>query len=165
MEQWTPVPQAAGIFLILKMKKMLRKAIFAVCLCGSLIYFYQKIVTESITMDDQKNSHPISPALTYWLSESEKSTLLDKSNKGDKDAAFRLAQYYSFIEVNNDQEQYWLERSATAGHTIAQYNLAFLLFNKENGDTSAALYWAEMAKGNGEEKAQLLIDEIRAASN
>jgi TPR repeat protein len=164
MAQWTPVSQVPGISSIHKMKTMLRKARVLVFLCGGLIYFYQEIVRKNPTMDDQENSPPASTASTYWLSGAEKSTLLDKSNKGDKDAAFRLAQYYSFIEFDSAKEQYWLERAATAGHAVAQYNLAFFLFSKENRDTSAALYWAEMAKGNGEKKAQWLIDEIRATS-
>ena len=116
-------------------------------------------------MDYQENSPPISTASTYWLSEADKSNLSDKSDKGDKDAAFRLAQYYSFVDFNGDKEQYWLERSATAGHAVAQYNLAFFLYNRENPEIDAALHWAEMAKGNGEKKAQLLIDEIRATYN
>ncbi|GGC20195.1 tetratricopeptide repeat protein [Pseudoduganella buxea] len=113
-------------------------------------------------MDDQKNSGPISTGSTYWLSKFERSQLTDKANRGDKDAAFRLAQYYAFSEFDNEKEQHWLERSARAGHTAAQYNLSFLLFYKENPDIHGALYWAEMAKKNGDTKAQVLIDEICA---
>lgn len=164
MAQWIPLSQAPGISLILKMTTMLRKAIISLCLCAGLIYFYHEVIRENKIMDDQENSSPVSTASTYWLSEVEKSTLSDKADRGDKNAAFRLAQYYSFVEFDSDKEQFWLERSATAGHAIAQYNLAFFLLNKENRDIRGALYWAEMAKGNGDEKAQLLIDEIRASS-
>ena len=92
-------------------------------------------------MDDQEIPLPVSTTSTYWLSEGDKSNLSDKSDKGDKNAAFRPAQYYSFIDFNGDKEQYWLERSATAGHAVAQYNLAFFLYNKENPEVDAALHW------------------------
>ncbi|WP_181259098.1 sel1 repeat family protein [Pseudoduganella armeniaca] len=113
-------------------------------------------------MQDKENSRPVSTATTYWLSEQERAALSQSAQKGDKDAAFRLAQYYSFIEFDSEKEQYWLECSAKAGHAVAQYNLSFLLLNREEPDTFSALHWAEMAKQNGEKKAQLLIDEIRA---
>lgn len=116
-------------------------------------------------MDNQENPQPMSTVSSYWLSEAEQSTLLDKANKCDMDAAYRLAKYHSFIDFDCDKKRYWLERAASVGHVVAQYNLAFFLFNKEGPDTTAALYWAEMAKGHGEEKAQVLIDEIRSALN
>jgi len=147
-----------------KVKRVFPTKIAAAYLYSGFILFYPKVVNATPIMDDQENPHPASTASTYWLGDAEKYELSHKADKGDKDAAFRLAQYYSFVEFDGDKEQYWLERSASSGHAIAQYNLAFLLFNKANPDTSAALYWAEMAKRNGEEKAQFLIDEIRGTS-
>jgi TPR repeat protein len=137
--------------------------IVAAYLCFGFICFHQEPAQGRPVMDNQNKPHPESTASTYWLSDAEKSVLSDKANKGDKDAAFRLAQYYSFVDFYPDNELYWLERSATAGHAVAQYNLSYLLFNREKPDPGAALYWAEMAKKNGEKKAQVLIDEIRAA--
>jgi hypothetical protein len=34
----------------------------------------------------------------------------------------------------------------------------------DDPDANSGLYWAEKAKANGDDKAQLLIDEIRASA-
>ena len=113
-------------------------------------------------MNDQEKTGPISTGSTYWLNELERSQLADKADLGDKDAAFRLAQYYAFLELDSEKERHWLERAARAGHIVAQHNLSFLLYFKEDPDIHSALFWAETAKNNGDTKAQALIDEIRA---
>lgn len=112
-----------------------------------------------------QESSTVSAASTFWLSEQKKATLSIIAEKGGNDAAFRLAQYYSFVEFDSEKERYWLERSASADRAVAQYNLSFLLFNKGEPEVGAALHWAKMARQNGEKKAQSLIDHIREAKN
>ncbi|WP_175016814.1 hypothetical protein [Massilia sp. YMA4] len=141
----------------------MRKKLAVQCLIGTLTLNHHTIVKAEPSMHDQENSRPASTATSYWLSAQQKATLSENAKRGDKHAAFRLAQYYSFVEFDRDKEQYWLECSAKAGLAVAQYNLSFLLLNKEEPELGPALYWAEMAKQNGESKAQSLIDEIHAA--
>ena len=53
---------------------------------------------------------------------------LDAAAKNDAAAAFRLYQYYWIAKQDRDSALEWLEKSAKLGSQIAQFNLAYELF-------------------------------------
>ena len=81
-----------------------------------------------------------------------------KVEQGDKDAAFRLYQYYSLVILDDQQGHQWLMKAAQSGHPIAQYNLSVSLL--ENGKRSDAAFWAKKASDNGVELSDELSELI-----
>ncbi|WP_209346970.1 hypothetical protein [Pontixanthobacter sp. CEM42] len=71
---------------------------------------------------------------------------LDAAAKSDAAAAFRLYQYYWIAKQDRDSALSWLEKSANLGSQIAQYNLAYELF--------------ESAKVEQIERANGVMDEL-----
>jgi TPR repeat protein len=101
---------------------------------------------------------PITPALSFRLTEEQVNEFSQSAGKGDADAAFKLYLHFTLSISDSEKSRYWLRASAKNGHRIAQYNLAVSLYQEEK--FKEALFWAEMAKRNGYEDAGRLINEI-----
>jgi TPR repeat protein len=109
-------------------------------------------------MKDKTFDGSISPISSFNLTEEQLDEFSQKAEKGDAEAAFRLYQYLDFLVPDSEKGHYWLGLSAKNGHITAQYNMAVILYQK--GKIDDALYWAGMAKRNGDKNAVQLIDEI-----
>jgi TPR repeat protein len=98
------------------------------------------------------------------------SFVIDKKNihklelealKGSPKIAFKLYQYYDFIELDHTIGFYWLNIAAENGHPIAQYNLATELFEGSDlKNKTRAQFWAKMAAQNGVREAIELLKEL-----
>jgi len=64
--------------------------------------------------------------LSLLLSQSEVDALKTMANHGDADAAFKLSEYYYFIEQNKEPVRlYWLKKAAQNGNEKAKKELPF----------------------------------------
>lgn len=100
----------------------------------------------------ETNDMPISTGSTFALDATQIESYTKKAKNGDKEAAFKLYQYFTFSRYDENHSMYWLELSAKLGHTVAQYNLA--LHYEEIGDIENAAMWGKKAYAGGEEKAK-----------
>lgn len=149
-------------------KWMLSLFFFLIILLINIVFFTnQPSIYEGKKMSDpattniygsEKASEPISTASIYALDRESISFLEEEARKGNKDAAFRLYEYYSLVILNEDMAYEWLLKSAEAGHSIAQYNLAIFLLQKDRD--SEAAYWAKKARDNGVSLSDELTDLI-----
>lgn len=116
---------------------------------AGLIYFMPSTTLSSVFSNDRNKqmSNPVSTGNIYSLSQNEIDFLIKKANQGNKDAAFKLYEYYSLSALNDQLAHKWLLKAAQDGHPIAQYNLAVFLLQK--GKKSDAAFWAKKAYGNG----------------
>ena len=118
------------------------------------------------TMANDKTVKGVSSYTIYYLDTSERISLEKKSQEGDAAASFRLSQYYTFTDRNQEKELQYLEAAATQGHPIAQYNLA-IAFSEKTGHYASwynldkAIYWAEKSAKNGREAAKEYLPELR----
>lgn len=108
-----------------------------------------------IAMPNEKNKNPtdnpVSTASIFNLTQIEIDLLNIKANDGDSEAAFRLAQYFTFVENKSNKKKYWLEIAEKNKHPAAAYNLAFEYFTFDK-DLGKAKMWALIAFENGSEK-------------
>ena len=107
----------------------------------------------------ESDTPPISSGSTHFLTKKQIKELSIEGENGNQDSAFRLYLYYLLSIYDEKKSLYWLEISAKGGHPTAQYNMAHIM--KEKNRISDAMYWAEMAKKNGVERADDLINEIK----
>lgn len=125
---------------------------------SSLVLIISKGPAMNIANEEAMESEPTSSGSIYGLPDERKEILMKEANSGDKDAAFTLYQHFAFSQLNDLEENKWLEIAARNGHIGAQYNLAVRF--KEKRQLEKALYWANEALKNGEVDAAKLIDEI-----
>ena len=93
----------------------------------------------------------------WLLDDTQLDQLRQKAEKGDAEAAFRVALHFSSAD-NRQQHRTWLHRAAELGHPVAQYNIWFnLRDSKTCSDQLAALAWLERSAAQGfrEAKEQL----------
>ncbi len=109
--------------------------------------------------ETSSENEPVSSGSIYGLTDEQRKKLIEKANRGDKDAAFALYQYFSLSNYGETQEEQWLEVAAKNGHTVAQYNLAVRYMEKN--DLKQATYWAQKALQNGDKDAANLLDEMK----
>jgi hypothetical protein len=126
---------------------------------------WMKIAMPTERKENSENN-PVSTASTFNLTKAEIDLFTTKANGGDSEAAFRLAQHYTFAghsiektERKNKKMQ-WLEVAAKNRHPIAAYNLAFELFYVDR-DFISAKKWALIAVSNGTEEAKSLLQLIQ----
>lgn len=111
-----------------------------------------------------KNIQTASPSNDFYLSDEEKKIITTKANRGDSEAAFRLAMYYGFYEFRNDQYLDWLNIAAKNGHTTAQYNLAYELERShEEEKKRQAISWYNKLAQSGDLRSQIALAEIYEA--
>jgi len=105
---------------------------------------------------------PTSSGKIYGLDEAQRTELARKAEAGDAEAAFRLAQHYTFSQSDADQRLRWLSVAARLGHRTAQHNLASDL-SRDGKDLTQAAHWAAEAGKGGSQGADRLLGEIEAA--
>lgn len=98
-------------------------------------------------MEVMAMSNPVSTGSGLYLNESDLKSLELKSLSGDKDAAFRVYQYYALSKLDEDEAYKWLERAAYLGHESAQYNWIKLLLDQ--GRREEAIDWLDKARSDG----------------
>jgi len=103
---------------------------------------------------------PQSSGSTFWLSPEDQERLSQLGRNGDANAAFRMAQFNTFVQQDANQRLHWLELAAKSGHAVAQYNLAYDLANGKSKDLPKAIYWATEALKNGNTAAADLLEEL-----
>jgi hypothetical protein len=110
---------------------------------------------------DKKLESPkaLTGASSFSIGENELVSLKEAANNGDANAAFRLYQYFTFLASNEQEATVWLTVAAKLGHSVAQNNLAHMLFWKNN-DLEKAEYWAKEAIKNGNQSAAELLKDI-----
>jgi TPR repeat protein len=97
--------------------------------------------------------------LTLLLSKEDIKELSNKAEKGNDSAAYRLYQYYYYVELEHSvKELYWLKKAAKNGNPDAQYELGRKLINS---DMTQAIYWYTKAAQSGHVKARAEIDRLR----
>lgn len=92
-------------------------------------------------------------------------TTLEKAEKGDMDAEFKLGYIYyngEGAEVNYKKSAKWFKKAAKQGHAEAQFNLAVIYKNGEGltKDTNKALKWYTKAAKQGLAEAQFNLGYI-----
>lgn len=144
-----------------------------------LLFFIKMILNESYAQNTSKlpnnkeyinkMSNLTSTANTYHLDKETQLRLKDLAEKGDIDAAFRLSQYFTLVNKNDNEAVKYLLIGAKNGDVRAQYRVAQNFFKKKL--YKDALFWANEAKKNGVEDLDKFIDpdefinEIKAEIN
>ena len=102
----------------------------------------------------------------WLLDDTQLDQLRQEVDKGDAEAAFRIALHYSSAE-NHQQHRSWMLRAAQLGHQVAQYNLWFFLRDSTTcSDQLTALEWLARSASQGfrSAKEQLQAFQERVAS-
>ena len=120
----------------------------------------------TVPQQDEADPHPSSPGAS-------KSSVPDKivfsvlalknhAMKGDAFAARVLADWYS--KQTRQDWKYWAQVGAENGDSVAQYTLAFLLFDDDADSRSLvrSVYWYRKAALQGDLKADAKAGEIEA---
>jgi TPR repeat protein len=126
----------------------------------------------------QSNNEIISTQQVFNLREKEKNELIEKANKGDNKASFRLYLYYATNELNYNimdatQQLYWpwLQKSAEDGNSEAQYVLSQIYFTRISSwilklcNTEKAIYWLKLSANSGHTSAQKDLEEYERILN
>lgn len=108
--------------------------------------------------DSAREAEFLSPGSVFRIKQDELDAVIRKANLGDADSSFKLHHHYRFYERSQEDADRWLLMAARQGHVVSQYNLAVAFYKKSELDE--ALHWASLAKENGEDKAQSLIEKI-----
>ncbi|PJK10931.1 hypothetical protein CO614_03350 [Lysobacteraceae bacterium NML120232] len=121
------------------MKNTLSFLLLVGCFCVLLFFIFEK---DSVTM-----STPVSSGSTFYLNAEEVKDMTLRADNGDKEAAFRLYQYYEFSVLDDEQSIKWLEKSAGLAHEVAQYNFVKSLLDQ--GREMEAADWVRRANSQG----------------
>lgn len=87
-----------------------------------------------------------------------------KAKSGDTEAQHLLGLSH-LAKKETDQATQWLCKAARTGHGQSQYHIARLYAGYTvdvKPEVPVALFWAEQAKKNGQEQAQIILDEFGA---
>jgi TPR repeat protein len=81
------------------------------------------------------------------------------AEKGDGEAAFRLARYYNFLTADVQQGLHWLIKAAKNGHGLSQFELAKCYIEDEHcrRDINKARYWLKKAATNNVHDAEVYL--------
>lgn len=105
---------------------------------------------------------PLTPGMSFSLTEEQIHELQNKSQHGDAEASRKLWLFYNFTARDDMNAMEWLEKAAEQGLPVAQYKLAIYLSSKGNAryDLRKAQYWATTAANSGEDQAHRLLQDI-----
>lgn len=106
-------------------------------------------------------AQPISSKSTFWLSKEDINKFVTLAKSGDKDAAFKLTQYYLFSEYDEEKIKFWTEKAAELNHPIAQYNLAYIFYMQVPPNYEKSIFWAQKSMENKNPSAENLIEEVK----
>lgn len=99
-----------------------------------------------ITMTNIANSDQSSGSI-YHLNPNEILNLKKKAEIDSK-ASYRLYEYYTLSEYNEEESMTWLEKAALLGHELAQFNYVKHFY--DNGNKKKANSLAKKWKDNAE---------------
>jgi len=99
-----------------------------------------------ITMTNIANSDQSSGSI-YHLNPNEILNLI-KNAEIDSKASYRLYEYYTLSEYNEEESMTWLEKAALLGHELAQFNYVKHFY--DNGNKKKANSLAKKWKDNVE---------------
>jgi Sel1 repeat len=75
---------------------------------------------------------------------------LEQAAPNDPKAAYKLSIYCDFVKMDSIQALYWLRKSAEAGYSLAEYNLAVILSQSlKKKDREEADTWFKKAAAKG----------------
>lgn len=110
---------------------------------------------------DEKNNKPESTASIFNLSEDEKIDLIEKANRNDSQASFRLYKYYFFSNDSRSDAIQWLKKSAQDGNQQAQHILGiFYLEFLTPKNIEEGKYWLRKSAANGYLPAKEDLEKI-----
>ncbi|WP_208941703.1 hypothetical protein [Paracidovorax avenae] len=119
-----------------------------------------------ISMAHAQNSSKaasITGAASFYLSENELKSCIEKAERGDGDASMKVYRHFSLGLYDAKKSKYWLKYSANLNVPDAQYELAYHYLM--SGKVKEAERWAEKALSNGSSDAVKIIDEIKKKIN
>lgn len=130
--------------------------------CAFIFILYGVLIMNCNTTDKSNNNkNPMTPSQTYELKTDEILLLEKDALLGSGDAAFKLFQYYEFVERDIKNSLYWLTISAENGDYRGQYNLAYTLMLDSNVHSLLrAKYWIIKVVNIGNKDAVELLEEI-----
>ena len=80
----------------------------------------------------ESRSMPVSSGSTYHIGSEDLVSIQKNADGGCLESALKLYKFYSFSNYDAEKASYWLEKSATLGDPIAQYNYSLSLFDAGN---------------------------------
>lgn len=96
-------------------------------LIGAVIFIGLLALVVNVAMKTDRmpgnEDEPVSSGSQFFLAPEDFKKLNEKADLGDKDAAFRIYQFYAFVRNDENLAQDWLKRAATLGHEDAAENL------------------------------------------
>lgn len=109
--------------------------------------------------DTVSSGDPTSTETVFSLMRDELESLIIEANNDDKNAAFRLYQFYEFSVRDEKEADKWILSAAELGHKTAQYNLSKKFYQSQLYFDS--LPWCNKAIQNGHSEAQELLRQIQ----
>jgi Sel1 repeat len=111
-------------------------------------------------MKNEVEIAPITGAANYNLTDGELVTVTDAAQRGDDEAALRLANYYSIVKQDNAVAITWLRKAAAHEYKNSEYNLGFLLLLGDSKlDKAEGIFWLERAEKKGDLLAKNFLSE------
>jgi TPR repeat protein len=101
----------------------------------------------------------------FVLTDAEITNLIQSARSGDRDAAFKLYEYYDMVKLDRDASLIWLTTAAKNGHTVAQYNLGMTYDGElfpDLKDIDRAKYWFQRAAAGGDAEASRKLQKLDA---
>lgn len=112
-------------------------------------------------LGQERAQAPKSANAAYDLSNDQMTALIGEANKGDANAAVRLAFYFDFVTMEHSTADVWLKKAAGNGNAKAQFNLGVRTLGiGGSGACQEAKHWFLLAKDNGFAHAQRELDRI-----
>lgn len=131
----------------------------AVLLCCGFVEILGLHCVNTISASEFNNL-PATSIEKFVLADGEKMRLKSLAAKGDGKAAYKLAEYFAYVESNEPEYMRWCQMAAKEGYVIAQYNLAVALqYRPRYKDDVQSLRWYMAAAENGYGDAQRLVAE------
>jgi TPR repeat protein len=106
----------------------------------------------------KKAEVPVTGAANFDLT-AEEIKVLEFKGLTNAEAAFKLAEYYSWARFDSNQMRLWTERAATGGHPVAQYNWG-LQIEMTGGNVEESKKWFSLAAEKGVPGARERLKEL-----
>lgn len=121
------------------------------------------IVLSVITLSScSKTDTTINANAKYDLKINEINSFEKEAVEGNKDAAFQLYKYYSFVDINMQKSFKWLAVAAKNGHKIAEYNLGKTYLNeKEYFNYDKGVFWMKKSAQHGYTSAIIYLKDVQ----
>ena len=128
---------------------------------SKLIFLSIFVLAHPAGLGQERTQAPKSANAAYDLSNDQMTALIGEANKGDANAAMRLAFYFDFVTKDHNTAHVWLKKAADSGNAKAQFNLGVRTIGKGgSGACEEAKRWFLLAKDNGFAHAERELDRI-----